>query len=77
MTMVEVMSRSGNIIDRIDRTIQTGTEGKLKNKEFVIYKNKRYVIYPGSRFNLFLILPWGLKKYKKRWKMEINSWKKY
>lgn len=66
MVIVEVMSRNGNILDSIDRTIQTGTEGKLKNKEFVVYKNKRYIIYPGDRFNLFLILPWGLEKYQRK-----------
>lgn len=63
MTDVEIVSSSGRIFDIVDRNIQIGTKGKLKEKQFIIYRNKRYIV-ERDRFGMLFIYPWGLKGYK-------------
>ena len=63
MTDIEIVSRSGRVLDIVDRNIQTGEKGKLKGKQFIVYRNKRYIV-ERDRFGMLFIYPWGLKGYK-------------
>ncbi|MCK4526098.1 hypothetical protein KAW18_01905 [candidate division WOR-3 bacterium] len=64
MAKIEVVSRSGRVLGIIERTIQTGTKGKLKNKKFVMYKDKRQIVEK-DRFGIFSIFPWGIYSIEK------------
>ena len=54
---ISVVSRAGMVLDVIDRDIQIGKKGKLKNKKFVLYRNKRYIV--SKEKNGLFIYPWG------------------
>ena len=36
--------KKGKGIDMIDRQMRKGTEGKLKNKWYIMYNNKKYIV---------------------------------
>lgn len=44
MGLIRVINREGIPIDMIDRQMQKGTKGKLKNKWYVTYNNKKYIV---------------------------------
>ena len=63
MANIEVVSSNGKCYDIINRNIQKGEKGKLKGKQFVVYRNKRYIVEEG-KFGLPSIYPWGLVGYE-------------